>query len=58
MKYNVALIHGDGIGPELTETTLRVLDAVQKRLDVELRLVDLEAGDACLGRNLDRIPRN
>jgi len=31
VKYKIALIPGDGIGPELTETTLRVLDVVQEK---------------------------
>jgi len=48
MKYKIALIPGDGIGPELTETTLRVLDAVQKKFSFEMKFVELEAGDACL----------
>lgn len=48
MKYKVALIPGDGIGPELTVTTLRVLDAVQEKFGLELKFTELEAGDACL----------
>ncbi len=47
MRYKVALIPGDGIGPELTETTLRVLDAVKKRFNLDLDFVELEAGDSC-----------
>ncbi|MDX9986403.1 MAG: isocitrate/isopropylmalate family dehydrogenase, partial [Dehalococcoidales bacterium] len=27
MTYNITLIPGDGIGPELTEATIRVLEA-------------------------------
>ena len=56
MKYNIALIPGDGIGPELTETTLRVMNAVQKRFDVELRFVELEAGDSCLEKRGVALP--
>lgn len=48
MKYQIALIPGDGIGPELTETTIRVLDATQERINVNLDFIKLEAGDACL----------
>jgi len=36
LKYKVALIPGDGIGPELTETTLVVMNAVQKKLSLNL----------------------
>jgi 3-isopropylmalate dehydrogenase len=47
MRYKIALIPGDGIGPELTETTLRVLGAVRKKCNLDLKLVELEAGDSC-----------
>lgn len=47
-SYDVALIPGDGIGPELTEATLGVLDVVQERSSLDLEFVRLEAGDACL----------
>ncbi|MDH5794640.1 MAG: isocitrate/isopropylmalate dehydrogenase family protein [Candidatus Bathyarchaeota archaeon] len=56
MKYDIALIPGDGIGPELTETTLRVMNAVQKRFDLELRFVELEAGDACFEKRGVALP--
>ena len=55
-KYRIALIPGDGIGPELTETTLKVLDAVQKRLKLKLDFVELEAGDACYERRGVALP--
>ncbi len=45
--YRIALIPGDGIGPELTETTLKVLGAVQKRFKLGLKIIEVEAGDAC-----------
>ena len=47
MKYKIALIPGDGIGPELTETTMHVLNAVQKKFSLNLEFIELEAGDAC-----------
>ena len=56
MKYKVALIPGDGIGPELTETTLIVLDAVQKKTGLNLEFVRLEAGDACFERRGVALP--
>lgn len=45
--YRIALIPGDGIGPELTETTLKVLEAVRKRFGLGLNTVEIEAGDEC-----------
>jgi len=56
MKYKVALIPGDGVGPELTEASLHVLDAVQKRFELDLDFAKLEAGDACLGKRGVALP--
>ena len=56
MKYKVALIPGDGIGPELTETTLCVMDAVQEKFGLKLDFTKLEAGDACLEKRGVALP--
>jgi 3-isopropylmalate dehydrogenase len=56
VKYKIALIPGDGIGPELTETTMRVMDAVQKKFYLELEFIKLEAGDACLEKRGVALP--
>jgi 3-isopropylmalate dehydrogenase len=55
-RYRIALIPGDGVGPELTETTLKVLDAVQKKFDLGLDIVKVEAGDACLEKRGVALP--
>jgi 3-isopropylmalate dehydrogenase len=47
-EYKVSLIAGDGIGPELTEATLKVLEAIQKKFDIKLQIVEAEAGDGTL----------
>ena len=57
-SYKVALIPGDGIGPELTDTTLKVLDAVQERFSLNLEFVKLEAGDACLRKRGVALPED
>ena len=49
-EYTISLIPGDGIGPELTEATLKVLDAVQKKFGVKLKMVEAEAGDMHLSK--------
>ncbi len=56
--YKIALIPGDGIGPELTEATMKVLDAVQKRFDLELDIVRAEAGDECFARRGLALPED
>jgi len=56
--YRIALIPGDGIGPELTETTLKVLEAVQKRFGLGLKMVEAEAGDKCFKRRGAALPED
>jgi len=56
LTYKIALIPGDGIGPELTKTTMCVMDAVQKKVNLELAFTELEAGDACLGKRGVALP--
>jgi 3-isopropylmalate dehydrogenase len=46
-KYKISLIPGDGIGPELSEATLEILNAVQKKFDIDLDIVKVDAGDTC-----------
>ena len=43
--YKISLIPGDGIGPELTEATLAVLDSAQERFHLRLDVIEAEAGD-------------
>lgn len=45
--YTISLMPGDGIGPELTEATLKVLDAVQRKNRISLKIHEVEAGDDC-----------
>jgi 3-isopropylmalate dehydrogenase len=45
-EYKIALMPGDGIGPELTEATLKILDVVQENFNVSLNMLPAEAGDA------------
>ncbi len=47
-EYKIALMQGDGIGPELTAATLKVLDAAQKKFGIKLNMVPAEAGDDVL----------
>ena len=56
MIYKIALMPGDGIGPELTEATLKVLDAVQKKFGIQLDFIKVEAGDDCLKKRGVALP--
>jgi isocitrate dehydrogenase (NAD+) len=62
MTQTISVIPGDGIGPEIMQATLRVLDALQCGLEyefVEAGLVALENGqDLIPQQTLDSIRRN
>jgi len=45
-RYDIALIRGDGVGPEISDASLLVLDAVQAKFGVRLSIEDSPAGDA------------
>src|SRR4030042_251966 len=45
MPYKVTLIPGDGIGPEITEATKRVLDAAGVKVDWDIGIVGQAAQD-------------
>ncbi len=46
-KYTISLIPGDGIGPELSEATMEILNAIQQKFDIDLEVIQVEAGDTC-----------
>ncbi len=45
--YKISVIPGDGIGPELTDATLKILQAVEEKFALKFDLVCAEAGDTC-----------
>ncbi len=55
-EYKISLIPGDGIGPELTEATLKVLDSVQSKFGINLNIIEAEAGDATLAKRGAALP--
>ena len=46
--YNISLITGDGIGPELSESVISVLETIHDKFDIKTKINPLEAGDAAL----------
>jgi 3-isopropylmalate dehydrogenase len=57
-EYTISVIPGDGIGPELTEATLKVLDAVKKEFGVKCKIVDAPAGDIALEKFGKALPED
>ena len=47
-EYKISLIPGDGIGPELSEATVKVLQAAEKKFDLQFKIIECPAGDIAL----------
>ena len=47
-KFNIAVIPGDGIGPEITTAAIEVLEAAASRKDIEIFVKELKAGGAAI----------
>lgn len=54
--HKIAVLPGDGIGPEVVEATLTVLNAVQKVADVRLEMVKGEAGFDAISKYGTNLP--
>ena len=56
-NYSIAVLPGDGIGPEVIEAAVKVLDAVQKALgSLRLELKFGEAGYNCIEKYGTNVP--
>ena len=54
--YNISLIIGDGIGPELSESVTELLAAVHDKLNVKFDVTSLVAGDEALEKTGSALP--
>jgi 3-isopropylmalate dehydrogenase len=54
--YKISLITGDGVGPELSESVIDVLNEVNDKLGVKLDIIKLEAGDSTLKKTGRALP--
>lgn len=54
--YNIAVLKGDGIGPEVTDSTLRVFDALLENTDLKLNFKFGEAGFYCIEKYETNLP--
>ena len=57
MHFKIALLRGDGIGPEVTEEALRTLDVVARRFSHEFEYVEAYAGGEAWDRYGEHLPR-
>jgi 3-isopropylmalate dehydrogenase len=54
--YKISLITGDGIGPELSDSAVSVLNTISDRLDLKFDIIKLKAGDAALKETGKALP--
>jgi 3-isopropylmalate dehydrogenase len=47
-EYKISLVPGDGIGPEVTEATLKILQATEKKFGLKYKIIEAPAGDIAL----------
>jgi isopropylmalate/isohomocitrate dehydrogenase-like protein len=55
--YNIAVLKGDGIGPEVTEASVNVLQAVQDVTGLKLNFLYGEAGYHCIAEHGTNMPK-
>ena len=55
--YNIATLKGDGIGPEVTEAPVKVLEAVQEKSNFKLNFLYGEAGYHCITQYGTNLPK-
>ena len=56
-KYNIALLPGDGIGPEVVDATIKVMDALEKKADIKFEYKTYMIGDAEKARSGNALPQ-
>src|SRR5438552_5642827 len=55
-SYNIAVIGGDGTGPEVTREAVKVLDATAKKFNLKLQYQDYDLGGARYLRTKEALP--
>jgi 3-isopropylmalate dehydrogenase len=56
MKYNIAIIPGDGIGPDVVKVAVEVLEAVARRFGFDLSFTEAPMGGAAIDKFGDSMP--
>ncbi len=54
--YKISLITGDGIGPELSESAISILNTIHDKLDLKFDITKLSAGDRALSETGKALP--
>ena len=56
-KYNIALLPGDGIGHEVVDATVKVMDALEAKADIKFNYTTYMVGDAERARSGNALPQ-
>ena len=56
-KWKVAVIKGDGVGPDVVNAAIFVLDAVKKKFNLDIEYVPAEAGLNCVEKYGTNLPK-
>lgn len=57
MDFNIALIPGDGIGPEIIEQTTKVLDKIGDKFNHNFKYTEADAGGIAIDRHNNPLPQ-
>ncbi|MCG2872339.1 MAG: isocitrate/isopropylmalate family dehydrogenase, partial [Sulfolobales archaeon] len=57
MSFRVALIPGDGIGPEIVLNAKKILARLNQLFDLKIEYAEIEAGDGALRKYGDPLPK-
>ena len=57
MSFTVALIQGDGIGPEIVSKSKRILAKLNELYSLPIEYIEVEAGDRALARYGEALPK-
>jgi 3-isopropylmalate dehydrogenase len=56
--YRISLITGDGIGPEISESAISVLNTIHDKIGLKFDIKKLDAGDSALARHGRALPED
>ena len=57
MNYNITVIKGDGIGPEIVTEAMKVLEAVGRKYDHTFNFTECLAGGAAIDATGEPLPK-
>jgi len=58
MKYKIAVLPGDGIGPEVMKETIKVLEVTSRYFNIDFQCQYADVGGAAIDNHGDPLPAN